>query len=142
MVYVTVHMTSGMGLIEKDNEIRIVDDGTSLKISVIWPRVLTDSTILHESWIESDPDFHVDNPQVEAFLPLLLKLRDCSDEEIVSRCTIDLPFEVKTAMKIIRTNTSILKWSAHPHVILFITLEAHDSSYVVDDYKTHTMRTA
>lgn len=127
-VSIAILMPSGTCKRKKDHSVCVIDGGTTLQISIAWPRALTDLEYLHKHWLESQRTFLANNPRVIAFRSFLRRLRTSKDQPILSTCQIKLPFPVKEELAIIKRSTTYLGWKSN-EVVLYITLEAPDANY-------------
>eukprot|EP00171_Calliarthron_tuberculosum_P013856 IDg13856t1 len=142
-VSIAIHLPSGMCTSSKDHSVRVSDDGMFLEISAVWPEVLTDTELLHKTWIEDgNSTVHVDSPRVISFRAMLRKLRKSSSQDVVSHCKIALPFKVKSELRVTKRNTNYLKWNSTNATVMYVTLEAPDINYIADKEESPPFRSA
>lgn len=46
-------MPSGTGKTTTGHQVEVVDSGTALRISIEWPRAMTEPELMHSLWIKS-----------------------------------------------------------------------------------------
>lgn len=115
---IAIKMHSNLCKNNEDHDMRVIDDGMSLELAILWPSVLMDSVLLHSYRIYSDSDFLRNLPLVIAFR-FLRRLRVFSNEEkIISRCTISIHFKVETE------RTTYLSWGYDGAAFIYITLKS------------------
>ena len=141
-VSVAILIPSGSLTRNKDHFVRVIDDGETLEIGVIWPRALTDVFYLHRSWTHGEEKMAERDPRIISFRSFLRRLRNHTDEAITSTARISLPFKVKCDISVMRRNTFRLNWRSSTERILYVTLEAPDRNYIVQEDAAPVFRTA
>lgn len=132
-VTVAILMPSGSLEEARDHILNVSDDGRSLELTVTWPRSMTDLFFLHKSEVDSDPKKYEQHPRVLSFRPYLRRLRTKADHKITSTCHIPLPIEVKRDIALVRKRRKLFGWKGTGQKVLYVTLEAPDKDYAVDD---------
>eukprot|EP00171_Calliarthron_tuberculosum_P005918 IDg5918t1 len=132
-VSIAILMPTGLCNRSKDHDVRVVNDGRSLELTVVWPRAMTDMAYLHKFWLRKDAGFLHNHPRLISFRAFLRRLRTTSEQPIISTFQLELPFKVKTELTLLKRNTSYLNWTENKEVVLYITLEAPDANYVAEN---------
>lgn len=132
-ISIAIWLPSGCGDRKKDTEVRVVGNGLFLEISVTWPPELTDTNLLHKTWLSDGTGFSKIFPRMTSFKHFLRRLRETKSESIRSSYNIRLPFQVKSDILLLKRNTSFLSWDTSSVRILYVTLEAPDDHYGHDN---------
>ena len=133
-VSVAILMPSGTMEKAGDHDLKVIDNGFSLEVSVAWPRAMTDISYLHKTWIDSDGSGSLKtHPRVLSFRPFLRRLRRNGSEKIMSSYKTSLPCQVKTDLSMTRKYRSYLKWDLTTERVLYVTMEAPDTNYAVPE---------
>lgn len=111
----------------------VSDDGRSLMVTVVWKRYMTDLHYLDEAEMYQDSKMYEDHPRVLSFRLFLRRLRSKADHKISSTCAIWLPIQVKPDIALVRRRRLLLGCHENSQKVLYVTLEAPDRDYVVDD---------
>lgn len=132
-VTVAILMPSGSFENHRDHDLKVSDDGMSLELCVTWPRSMTDLSFLHKSEIDLDPKTFEYHPRVLSYRPYLRKLRSKADHKVTSTCAIPLPIQVKRDIALVRKCSRLFGWHGAGQKVLYVTLEAPDKDYAIDE---------
>ena len=132
-VTVAILMPSGSFETPRDHDFKVSDDGMSLDLTVVWPRSMTDMFFLHKSEIDQDCKTYEHHPRLLSFRPYLRRLRSKADQKINSTCAIPLPTQVKPDIALARRRRKLFVWLNTGQKVLYVTLEALEQDYVVED---------
>ncbi len=132
-VTVAILMPSGSFETPRDHDLKVTDDGLCLELTVVWPRCMTDLFFLHKSEIDTDSKKYMQHPRVLSFRPFLRRLRSKADQKITSTCSIPLPIQVNTDFALVRKRRCLFGWRNTGQKVLYVTLEATDQDYAVDE---------
>lgn len=138
-ISVAILMPSGTCNSTSDHDVRVVDDGKALEVSVKWPRSLTDPNFLHSIWTnDSSETTRIEGAtRAASFRPFIRSLRNNSSQAIVSRYKIILPTTVKTDNSLTREDRrTYLRPRATSEIVLYVTLEAPEKEYHVENTST------
>ena len=132
-ITVAILMPSGSFETPWDHDFKVSDDGMSLDLTVVWTRSMTDMFFLHKSEIDQDRKTYEHHPRVLSFRPYLPRLRSKADQKITSTCAIPLPIQVKSDIALARRRRKLFGWHDTGQKVLYVTLEAPDQDYAVED---------
>lgn len=133
-VTVAIHMPSGSFERPREFDLQVIEDGNALELTYVWPKCMTDPLYLHKAEIDLDKTgAFKQHPRVLSFRPFLRKLRARSDHSIASKCVIKLPFTVKAEIAQIRRRQKALGWRTTGQRVLYVTMEAPDKDYKVEN---------
>lgn len=95
---VTVAVVLPSGIEPGKFSVRVMEGGTELHVTVVWPNPLADVHTMHRKWLHSDgPDkLEVYHPRFVGFDNFLKSLRARSTDNIESTAKIPMPFPVQT----------------------------------------------
>lgn len=92
----------------RDHSVRVSENRIKLDLASVWLSALTDTKLIHRSWIKASSSFRENYLRVISFRSFLHRFRRNTDK-IVSRYDIALPFLVKNELSITKRNASYLK---------------------------------
>ena len=125
-ITVAIVLPSGVGT--GNFSLRILENGMSIELKVVWPNPLANLNIMYRKW-PSDPTDPIKkyHPKMIEFESSLNELRDRSSEFIESYARIPLPFCVQTHIE--RKNH--LAWRDSAVKMVYLYLKATMEDYVV-----------
>ena len=130
---VPILMPSGSFETPRDHDLRVSGNGNNLEVIVMWPRYMTDFLYLQKFEIDVDQKAYEHHPRELPFRPYLRKLRSNADHKINSKCSISLPIQVKPDIALVRKRRRLLGWQNTVQKVLYVTLEAPDQDYAVEN---------
>ena len=132
-VTVAIPMPSGSFESPRYHDLKVSEDGTRLELTATWKGASTDLNFLHKCEIDFYPKKFEQHPRVLSFRSFPRKLRSKAGHKISSSCNIPLLIQVKRDIALGRRCRKFFEWHITGQKVLYVTLEAPDKDYAVDD---------
>lgn len=132
---VTVSILLPSGVVKGDFAINVVNGGTQLEISVVWPGCLSNPRTMHRKWLRNGQmkSYH---PVIEGFDTVLRQSRTRVTDSFTSVCLIELP---KTVQSHIHEKYNLQFEDLGNARMVYVHLKADTSKYAqkndIDDFE-------
>lgn len=107
--------------------VRVLENGNTLIMVVIWPCSSVDLEKLYRKWLHSEGSDRLENyhPKLLGFKHFLKSCRSSNTDSLVSTVEIRLPFQAQTHI----AEKYNLRWAYSNARVVYIELRGHDEPY-------------